>query len=184
MLGFSRARYVDTTGWPEGGRNLMFSIQDGRSPRFLFALCSHISFMVISTLSTRCSMKILPDLRSNGQSSLARSQLQFLRYLSKQNKNQGYQATTTRWFPCQRNSWEMLKSIWDYMANTPGSSPGKDLVIENGYQPRSQRLVYSISKDGGTVRLFTNQSQSAVSTRTDSLGVLIYLTCTYSQQLG
>ena len=59
--------------------------------------------------------------------------------------------------PEKHSAREVLKSVWDFMAGTPGSSPGNDLVIQNRYQPRSQRLVYSISKGGGTVRLFTNQ---------------------------
>ena len=81
---------TDTTRWPRAVRNLMFSIQDGRySPAFhIRALLARILYGRILRFLPWCSMKILPDLRSNGQSSLARSQLQFLRYLSKQNKNQ------------------------------------------------------------------------------------------------
>ena len=95
-FGFRNFRFLestvrtDTTRWPRAVRNLMFSIQDGRySPAFhIRALLARILYGRILRFLPWCSMKILPDLRSNGQSSLALSQLQFLRYLSKQNKNQ------------------------------------------------------------------------------------------------
>ena len=126
-------------------------------PLSTFALCSHVSFMVVfyafyHDVQWRSCLTF-------AQTGKAHSPAHSFNFCATcQNKTRIKQPHDTMIpMPEKHFAREMLKSVWHFMASTPGSSPGNDLAIQNRYQPRSQRLVYSISKGGGTVRLFTNQ---------------------------